>query len=262
MPELPDVESFRRYFDKTSLKQRILGVDVRRAGILDHLRPEELQEALEGRTFLASRRHGKVFFAQTDGARWLTVHFGMEGYFKYFHDNRDEPPHVRCLISFENGAQLAYDNQRMIGRMGLTRSPEDYIRQHDLGPDALTVDEATFRSRLSGRNGRIKQTLMDQELVAGIGNEYSDEILFQAKLHPETKVGALSDAQWRELYRAAAMVLDKAVASGADTERMPQSFLLPHREKKAACPRCRTPLTTLKIGGRTAYLCPACQPGP
>ncbi|UFS71160.1 hypothetical protein LPW11_02960 [Geomonas sp. RF6] len=262
MPELPDVETFRRYFDSTALKQKISAVEVKRAGVLDGILPEELQKALVGRSFLSTRRHGKVLFAQTDGDLWLTVHFGMTGYFRYFRDLSEEPPHDRCLITFANGAHLAYDNRRMIGRIGLTPSPEEYVRRHDLGPDALTVDEKTFRSRLATRSGRIKQILMDQDLVAGIGNEYADEILFQSKIHPETKVGSLTDGNWRELYRASAMVLDKAVASEADTEKMPHSFLLPHRMKKGECPRCSSPLQHLKSGGRTAYFCPTCQPAP
>lgn len=262
MPELPDVETFRRYFDKTALHQRISRVDLKAPRLLDNITREELEVALHGRSFLSSRRHGKVLFARTDGNAWLTLHFGMSGFLRYFRDPQDEPPHDRCLISFDGGGHLAYDNRRMIGKIGLVPSPEEYVRRRNLGPDALSIDLKTFKDRLADRRGTIKQNLMDQELVAGIGNIYSDEILFQAGIHPETKVAFLDDRKWQKLYQVSAEVLKQAVAREADAAKMPSSFLLAQRVKKGHCPRCSGALGQTKLAGRTSYFCPSCQPAP
>ncbi len=259
MPELPDVETFRRYFDATSLQKQIKNVEVREPRILDNISPEELQSALHRRKFLSSRRYGKNFFAQTDGHIWLTVHFGMSGFFSFFQDLKNDTPHDRCLIAFSDGGYLAYDNQRMIGRIGLAKTPEEYVAEKNLGPDALSIGFDLFRERLDGSSAGIKQTLMNQELVAGVGNIYSDEILFQARIHPETKAKALGDEAWQGLYRAMSEVLKRAIESGADASKMPESFLLPSRTKKGRCPRCSQPLQQMKTGGRTAYYCANCQ---
>ena len=107
---------------------------------------------------------------------------------------------------------------------------------------------------------------MDQALVAGIGNLYSDEILFQAQLHPKTPTNALDRAALRQLFSKMRYVLETAVREGAGSEqmleRLPRGFLLPQRKKGGRCPRCGGAIATVKSGGRTGYFCPHCQPAP
>jgi formamidopyrimidine-DNA glycosylase len=106
--------------------------------------------------------------------------------------------------------------------------------------------------------------LMDNTLIAGIGNIYADEILFQARLHPKTAVTSLSDRQCAELFAQIKAVLKLAIECGAGAEqfldRLPDHYLLPHRDKSGKCPRCGAAIATLKSGGRTSYFCPRCQP--
>jgi formamidopyrimidine-DNA glycosylase len=260
MPELPDVETFRRTFEKKGLNRKIRDVDVLNTRILDGITEDELRENLQSRSFTSSRRHGKNLFAGTDGGEWLVVHFGMSGFFHYFDRLADDSPHDRCRISFEDGGFLAYDNRRMIGRIALTDDPDRFIGMHGFGPDALSVDAGTFLKRFSGASGNLKQALMDQERVAGIGNVYADEILFQARISPQRSARELSEEDWRDIHRAMGDVWHQAIAAGADPERMPASSILPNRRSKGRCPACSGSLKSIKIGGRTTFFCPHCQP--
>lgn len=266
MPELPDVENYRRYLDAKALHKKIDHVEVGNTKILRGVSRKKLASALEGRKLEKSRRHGKQLFARLDNGEWLTLHFGMTGYLAYFEDMDDEPRHDRLRVDFSNRHHLAFANQRMFGGAGLTPDPDRFIERKKLGPDALDIDRKAFRELLNGRGGQIKSALMDQQLIAGIGNVYSDEILFHARLHPKTAAGKLQAKQVDSLYRAMRRVLETAIDRGAGTEevtrRVPKSWLLPHRKDGARCPRCAGKVATMKAAGRTAYYCPSCQKQP
>lgn len=268
MPELPDVENFRRYLNATALHKTIAGVTVGSTKILRGISARAIGSALRGRRMERTRRHGKHLFVALDNGRWLTLHFGMSGRLTYFKDMKDDPPDDRLRFDFDNGAHLAYQNRRLLGRVGLADDPDAFIADEGLGPDATdsSLDEAAFVTLLAGRRGQIKPALMDQHLLAGIGNIYSDEILFQARLHPASLVRDLARSRLRTLYKSMRTVLDVAIDRGAGSEelvrRLPSSYLLPHREEGAKCPRCGGKIETVKASGRTAYYCPRCQPAP
>ncbi len=187
MPELPDVELFKRYLDRTSLRQTIQRVQVNDARILGDLPVERFAAALAGNRLEASRRHGKHLLVRLARSGWLTLHFGMTGGLSYFENLADDPPYDRIRLDFEGGRHLAYTNRRMLGRVGLADDADRFIEAEELGPDALdpAFDEAAFAAALAGRRRDVKSVLMDQALLAGIGNIYADEILFQARLHPK-----------------------------------------------------------------------------
>src|SRR5215208_1794298 len=193
MPELPDVEVFKRYMDATSLHQKIRFVGVRNEKILGDFSARTLQSTLKGRTFESTRRHGKNLFTGLDGGGWMLMHFGMTGRLAYFKDLDEEPLHSRLLFAFENDNHLAFVCQRMFGKVELVEGPKEFVREKELGPDALDLDSDSFGERLKGTRGGVKATLMNQKILAGIGNVYSDEILFQARLHPETSVARRFD---------------------------------------------------------------------
>src|SRR6184192_3267187 len=115
MPELPDVETFKRYLDATSLHQRISGVDVQDRYILKGLSMDELARRLKGCCFKSTRRHGKHLFVRTDGDLWLRLHFGMTGSLQYFKDEEQAPKHTRVLFVFSNAHRLAFEDQRKFG---------------------------------------------------------------------------------------------------------------------------------------------------
>jgi formamidopyrimidine-DNA glycosylase len=171
-----------------------------------------------------------------------------------------DPPHDRFLISFDNGYHLAFDDQRMFGKVDLIEDLEEFVRRKKLGPDLLELDPASFRERFEGRKGSVKAALMNQQLVAGVGNIYSDEILFQARLHPETRIEQLDDATLEKLFEETRRVLETAIERGAYPQELPDNFLLSHRREGEKCPRGNGEIRKLKAAGRTAYYCPACQP--
>ena len=260
MPELPDLEVFKRYVDSTSLHQNIETIEVKDGRVLGGVSAGELRRGLEGRKFESTRRHGKHLFVELDDGPWLMLHFGMTGDLKYYKDANEEPTHSRVMIYFGNGYHLAFDDQRLFGKVDLIEGPDDFIEEHKLGLDPLDLDFPAFRERLEGRRGEIKATLMNQRIFAGIGNIYSDEILFQVRLHPRTSVGLLDGDALHDLHEQTQRVLRAAIERGATPQGLPDSFLLPHRREGADCPRGNAKIQKTKAAGRTAYYCPVCQP--
>jgi formamidopyrimidine-DNA glycosylase len=259
MPELPEVEIFKRYLDATSLHQRIDEVEVRNAYILKETSARELACGLKGRRFESSRRHGKHLFVRADGELWLRLHFGMTGSLQYFKNDEQAPRHARVLFVFANNHRLAFDDQRQFGQIGLLKDVAEFLKERELGPDALDLGLGEFRKILGKHRGAVKSILMNQRIISGIGNIYADEILFRARMHPATEVTRLNDKALTKLFRATHYVLRKAIAAKADTNQMAQTWLLPHRGKGGKCPRCGRRLKSATIGGRTAWFCSHCQ---
>jgi formamidopyrimidine-DNA glycosylase len=259
MPELPDVEIFKRYLDATSLRQRITGVDILSAYVLKDVSAREIARQLRGRRFKSSRRHGKHLFVRANDEVWLRLHFGMTGSLHYFKDKEKMPPHTRVLFLFEKDYRLAFDDQRKFGEVGLVENIDAFLEKRALGPDALEIDLAEFKNIFAKHRSTVKSTLLNQRLLAGIGNIYADEILFRACLHPATQTSALNEKAVVKLFRALRYILKKAIEARADADRMPRSWLLRHRGKGGKCPRCGRELKSSRIGGRTAWFCPRCQ---
>jgi formamidopyrimidine-DNA glycosylase len=267
MPELPDVELYKRHLDATSLGRRIEKVAVNDARILAGVSAREFTRRLAGKRLKDSRRHGKHLLVRLAGDGWLTMHFGMTGHLHYSDDPADDPNYDRVRFDFERG-HLAYVNRRMLGKVGLAEDAEAFIRDEGLGPDALdpAFDLAALERAIDGRRRDAKSLLMDQSVIAGIGNIYADEILFQARLHPKLSAQELDKGQRKRLFREIKEVLETAIESGAGAEqlldRLPSGYLLPAREKGGRCPRCGSGILSFKHQGRTTYFCPKCQPEP
>jgi formamidopyrimidine-DNA glycosylase len=260
VPELPDVEVFKRYADATSLHQKLGSVEVRNAKILGGVSARRLRSALKERAFESTRRHGKNLFVELDDGGWMLMHFGMTGNLAYFENPNDEPSHSRVLFAFENGHHLAFDDARMFGKVDLVEDPDHFIRKKKLGPDPLELDADSFGEHFQGRRGGIKAALMNQQIVAGIGNIYSDELLFQARLHPRASVERLDGEALDTLHRGTHRVLKTAIERGASPQELPDSFLLSHRQEGEECPRGNGEIRKTKAAGRTAYFYPARQP--
>jgi formamidopyrimidine-DNA glycosylase len=259
MPELPEVEIFKRYLDATSLHQRIDDVDVLNTYILKGTSARELARGLKGRRFESSRRHGKHLFVRADGELWLRLHFGMTGSLQYFKNDEQSPRHARVLFVFANKHRLVFGDQRQFGQIGLLKDVDEFLKQRALGPDALDLGLGEFKKILGKHRGAVKSVLLNQRIIAGIGNIYADEILFRVRMYPATETSRLGDKALTKLFRATHYVLQKAVAAKADTNQMPRSWLLPHRGRGGKCPRCGRKLRSARIGGRTAWFCPQCQ---
>ena len=268
MPELPEVEIFKRHLDATSLGRRIDEAVVNDRRIIGTAAPGELAAQLKGARLTASRRYGKYLLIDLGKSGWLVLHFGMNGSLQYYGNGAEEPPYDRLRLDFTGDGHLAYVNPRRIGSVELVPDADAFVAREGLGPDALDPGFGAddFAHALQATKRDVKSALMDQGLVAGIGNLYSDEILFQAQLHPKTPTDALDRTALRRLFTKMRSVLEIAVREGAGSEqmleRLPRGFLLPQRKKGGRCPRCGGAIATLKSGGRTGYFCPHCQPTP
>ncbi len=258
MPELPDVEMFRRYIGATSLHQKIASVTVRDRRLLKGVSARHLEQTLTGRAFETAGRHGKYLFAAANGSAWLVLHFGMSGNLDYG-KQRETGRHDRVIFDFTNEYSLAYISQRRLGRVALSPGVERFVEEHDLGPDAMDIDCADFASRIRGSKAPVKSSLMNQRLVAGVGNIYADEVLFQGRMSPVLSGNTLSEKQARHLCHTMQRVLHAAVDRGADPARFPASWLLPNREQGRSCPRCGGRIRKERVAGRSAYWCPGCQ---
>ena len=265
MPELPDVEVFNQVLVRSALRKTIERVAVNDKRILGRVAAPAFIRRLQGAKLVAAQRHGKHLLASIDRGAWLALHFGMTGALSFFPKAGQEPPFTRVRLDFAGDGSLAYTNKRMIGRVGLIENVEDLLAVEKLGPDALDprFDLSGFKTALVGSKRDIKSVLMDQGIVAGIGNIYSDEILFQARINPAARVETLTSTQIKRVFLTMRDVLKTAIAHGAGSElfveRMPKGALLPERKKGGHCPRCGSLLKVFKVGGRTAYCCPQCQ---
>lgn len=268
MPELPDVELFKRVLDEHGLGKQVQRLEVADPASLEGATAAALQRRLKGERLSSSSRHGKVLFAGFEEAATLAMHFGTNGSLQAVARGGEEPSSTRLLLGFSDGERLAYVNPRRIGHVCVTESAARFITDENLGPDALdpAFDKTALADVLAQRRQPIKAVLMDQSRIAGIGNIYADEILFQAKLHPAAVARALDAGMRHRLFDAMKHVLQTAIDRGAGAEhfihRLPPGFLLPERHAGGHCPRCGTALVVDKRGGRTSYHCPHCQPEP
>lgn len=259
MPELPDVEVFRRYVDATSLHRDIDHAMVPDSRVLDSS-PTTLRRHLQGHRLIGTHRHGKYLFTHLDHGPWLLLHFGMTGSPVAYERADREPDHVRLRLDFADGRHLAYRNTRLFGTVAIVHDPAENVRERGLGPDALDLDLDGFRDRLDGRRGMVKSTLMNQSVLAGLGNVWTDEILFQARIHPKTRIPDLGAAVERRLFSTMCRVIERSIEFHADPERAPEHYLLRHREPGTRCPReCGGDVRRISVSGRPTYLCPSCQ---
>jgi formamidopyrimidine-DNA glycosylase len=165
MPELPDVEIFKRYMDTTSLHLEIGDISVNSTKVLKSISAKRLKSQLRKRSFEPTRRYGKYLFAQTDKDLWLVLHFGMTDYLKYYKRESRDIEYIRILFSFNNGYHLAYISQRMPGNVSLAPSVEKFIEKLKYGPDAFETNYETFRSAVKKSRGALKSTLMNQKII-------------------------------------------------------------------------------------------------
>lgn len=261
MPELPDVAGFHHELQRSALNQSIASTAVPDARVLVDVTPQSLGRHLKRRKLTTTHRHGKFLFARTDEDGWLVFHFGMTGQLSAFADRT--PEHTCVVLVFQTGRKLAYRSQRKRGQVSYTKTVDAVVQEHELGPDALD-DELTstkFIERLAGRRGAIKPALMDQSLMAGVGNVYADEILFQAGIHPQAAAANMARDDKQVLHRVMRRVLRTAARHDARLDRLPDGYLLPIRDQ-GECPRCGGRITKESVSGRTTYFCTTCQPRP
>lgn len=260
MPELPEVETIRR-----SLELRLTGRRIVRARFLSPLaadsRPEELSAQLCGGRITGLDRLGKHLLIRLANGT-LDIHLRMTGKLLW---NVPPGPYARAVLSLDQG-HVVFDDIRQFGRM---RWLPPGIDPPNLGPDALGLDFGTFSARLGGRRGSLKALLLNQSVVAGLGNIYVDEALFRARIHPLCAAVHLGRRRLRRLHQAVEDVLADALAAGGSSisdyvnaEGARGSFQLRHQVYGRAgepCLCCGAPLRRILVAQRGTHFCPRCQ---
>ena len=260
MPELPDVEGFRAVIARHAVGHQIDRVDVADAGVLRGVTAAQLDEALRGCRFTEPQRHGKWLIACTDGPAVL-MHFGMTGSLVWRGSGAPGLRYDRVVFRTDVGALHYSDMRKLQGiRLACDRAGVDRVLA-GLGPDARGVRREELGRLLSGRRGAIKATLIDQQVIAGLGNLLADEILWRAHIHPLRAAGSLTPIERDRLDREMHRVLRESIRAGQVPPKA--SWLTGARAKQEArCPRCGTRLCRGRVGGRTTVWCPDCQVHP
>ena len=259
MPELPEVEVVRERTERQCSGRVVSSVVVRDEGVLEDCSAKALASLCIDRRITGVQRHGKQMFIELDRKGFVTVHLGMTGDLE-FKERRGEPAkHDRVLFNFKDGSRLTYRDMRKFGAIGCTEGVGHFVALKGLGPDALEVGRQEFASRIRKHDRAIKTVLLDQHVIAGIGNLYADEALFQSRIHPLMSAKGLSDEEVDALFRSVRRVLLASMRVATDFDRLPRSYLLRARESGAQCPRKNGRLSSIRVNGRTSFYCPSCQ---
>ncbi len=260
MPELPDVETVARTLRQEAVGRRIRRVRVLSPSTVRSPAPVRFASRLRGKRIERVGRRGKYLLIDLEGDQTLIVHLRMTGGFASARRTDPVHPHTRVLFSF-NGEELRFVDQRRFGHMDLVsaRDVPTFPGLQRLGveplEDAFTLRK--FRALLDGRRGTVKGFLLRQDVIAGIGNIYADEILFHARLLPWRPVESLRPAEAARLYRTIRTVLRRATARLSRYGTVGEQLSI--RRDGGACSRCGRALRTVTVAGRTSYYCPACQ---
>ncbi|MCX6213511.1 DNA-formamidopyrimidine glycosylase family protein [Spirosoma sp.] len=266
MPELPEVEIRRQYLETSSLYQSVSHIEVEDKKLLT-TDLATLQQALTGRQFTGTRRVGKNLFVFTDAPDVIVhMHFGMTGDLEYYHATLDRPRFARIVFEFTSGFNLGFLCPRKFERVGLVTDVDAFLLRKKIGDDGLDISLETLSDRVRRKKAFIKPVLLDQSVVAGLGNWIVDEVLFQALIHPEQRADTLTDDQMASLHIAIRLVLETAIRYEATYRDFPIGFLIHVREWDDSpyddveahkyCPRCKTRIERSVVGGRTTFFCP------
>jgi len=260
MPELPDVETVARRLRRTVVGRRITAVRVLTPGTVRSPHPRRFIRQLTGRIVRAVRRRGKYLLIQVNGPLTLIAHLRMTGDFELVPRMAPVHPHTRVILRF-GSRDLRFIDQRRFGHMDLVPSAAEFEPVGRLGIEPLgaSFTFARWNALLDGRRGTIKSLLLRQDLIAGIGNIYADEILWQARVHPARPSHRLRPQDKTALHRIIRRVLSRAVAQLSRYGRPVGRFLEVRGEPDLPCPRCGHAIAVDRIAGRTTYFCPSCQ---
>lgn len=252
MPELPEVNTFQRYFDQTALGQKIEQTRVYDDKIIRNMDGASFAEALTGRTFSGSYRRGKYLFGTLDNGHYLQLHFGMTGDLRYYQDPGDRPRHERFAFEFDSGYTLGFDCPRKFARIVYIEDLATYLDHIKLGEDALRISPDDFLSLAQGKKGTLKGFLLNQKYLAGVGNLYADEVCYQTRIHPGSRMDRIPEEALLRVHAKLQEILQFAVEQNAYYKAYPDDWLWTWREEGATAPD-GTPASIARIGGRTTY---------
>lgn len=279
MPELPEVETVMRGMRSLLLGRRLGEVDVRHPGVIGGS-PQDFARGIEGRRIESMRRKGKAIAVELsprngrargrEECRYLLIRLGMTGQVLVAPSDAPLEPHTHVRIPLDDGREeLRYRDVRRFGRLRFLTGEEVEAVFGRLGPDAPQITEEEFFRSTRGRRGAIKSWLLNQQVMAGLGNIYADEALHEAGIHPLAQPGRLKPEQARRLRRAVKKVLTRAVnlqgtsfRDYIDIEGRPGNYtprLRVYQRTGEPCRRCGRTIERIVIAGRSSHFCPGCQ---
>ncbi len=253
MPELPEVATYQKTFERHAVGKTIREVVVHDAKILRNFTADQFVEKLTGLTFTGSYRRGKFLFGELEHQAHLQLHFGMTGDLVPYQDPADAPRFERFRFHFTDGSVLGFDDSRKFAHIVWVDDLPAYLVSRKLGPDALEITENEFVALMSGRKGQLKAFLLDQHAFSGVGNLYADEICFQARIHPASRIDRLSEEQKRLIFRLMREILSSAVERLAYYREYPENWFWQWRQLGQPGPEGVGIVQRATIAGRTTY---------
>ena len=273
MPELPEVETIKRVIEPQIQGRMITKVAVRRPEVAAYPEADEFCRRLTGQTVSHMSRQGKFLIIHLENKERIVLHLRMTGGLLLAPAQCPEEKYTHVVFSLDNGTELRFSDMRRFGRFWLLREEEtDTCTGMDklgLDPLAPACNAEYLSSHLSKRRKAIKECLLEQTIIAGIGNIYSDEILFTAGIYPARPANSLKQTEWERLAEAiperisyfieknAITAEEYLETKGRDYRNTP--FLQVYGHGGSPCPKCRETLCRMVIGGRSSVYCPACQ---
>lgn len=268
MPELPEVENTRQYLLRSGLAgRRFSAPDITWSKTVHDPSVGEFIEGVAGRKVTHVLRRGKYLIAPLDDDQFLVMHLGMTGSLR-IHDARREPPAmVRHTFPLDDGREMRFIDPRKFGHLWLLPDPAGAMKKMGVEPLDPNFTVAVLDELLSGRRAPIKAILLDQAVIAGLGNLYADEALFLSGIHPERAANDLSDDETGALHAAIVQALSHSVAAYAAAREAewpdPPIALSPWSIPRSAdepCPNCGGAMQMVRVRGRSSWHCPQCQP--
>jgi formamidopyrimidine-DNA glycosylase len=277
MPELPEVETVRRSLIPALVGRSVTGVVLRDfPGVIGSLDPQAFAALIQDRRIEEIRRRGKYLLIDFDDGSGLIVHLRMTGSLMTSPAEAAPVRFEHIAFWLDDGSSLRFADQRKFGRIEYRPSENRTPLEAKLGPEPLTgrFSSAYLMRALAKRTASIKAMILDQRIVAGVGNIYADEALFRSRIHPLTQAGQLSEQQVASLVRSIKTVLRSGIdnrgttfssyrdgngEAGTNQERL---RVYGRGRRGEPCPRCGQSLVTLVAGGRTSHVCLRCQPPP
>lgn len=273
MPELPEVETVRKLLEPVVKDEEIADIVVYKKRIIQGS-TDVFINTLRGRHFRNISRIGKYLIFHLDGNLVLLSHLRMEG--KYIEIGPEDPisRFCRVLFIFKSGKRLCYDDSRQFGIMKLT-DEDHFLMEKELtnvGPEPFVIDKDYFYQRLHRLKKSVKEAILDQKIMTGLGNIYADEVLFATHIHPETPACTLSRSQTDDIVASSIHILHEAIAAGGSTIRSYhpskgidghfQNTLQAYGREGEKCYRCGHIMKKIRVGGRGTTYCPYCQINP
>ena len=254
MPELPEVHNFKQYFDAAATGQSIARVEVHDDKIIRNMPGSAFADACRGRTIVDSLRRGKYLFANLDNGEAILLHFGMTGDLNLYQEPEDRGRFERFAFHFNDGNILGFEDPRKFARILYLKDRDAYIAEVGLGPDALDLTEEHFNRSMKGRKGTIKGLLLNQKIVAGLGNLYVDEICYRCNVHPAVPVNRLSDEERKSVYDQIVAVMKYATDNAPYYHDYPDDwFWHTWRTEGQPDPETGGEVKVVKVAGRTTY---------